>query len=159
MEQNSSPISHSSMMTNLNYGSSAEASISSMSTSLNVPSVSPSSPPQREFIIDAANQFSNMSSPSNPSLDSFQFSQLLQISEHQKNPPNVFENNVYSYPIQDSSYIDDTNTNNYSLEGLNQDPMSTMETYDISQFDFQTAGNGWMLDNMVDPNLWNMDAM
>lgn len=159
MEQNSSPISHSSMMTNLNYGSSAEASISSMSTSFNVPSVSPSSPPQREFIIDAANQFSNMSSPSNPSLDSFQFSQLLQISEHQKSLPNVFENNVYSYPIQDSSYIDDTNTNNYSLEGLNQDPMSTMETCDISQFDFQTAGNGWMLDNMVDPNLWNMDAM
>ncbi|XP_061339477.1 transcription factor MYB62-like [Gastrolobium bilobum] len=153
MEQDTYPSSCSSM-TNINFGNSAEASSSSTKTSSNIPSLSPSSPPQREFI-DAANHFSTMSSPSNPFSDSFQFSQLLEISEPPKSTPNVFENNVYSYPIQDSYYAD---TNNYGMEGLNLDPMSIMETYDIPQFDFQTAGSGWMLDNMGD-TLWNMDAM
>ncbi|KAJ1436202.1 SANT/Myb domain [Sesbania bispinosa] len=146
MEQNSSFTSHSSM-THMNFGNSAESSTSSMSTSFNIPSLSPSSPPQMEFI-DAANHLSTMSSPSNPSSDSFQFSQPLEIQQHQNGPPNVFENNVYSYPIQDTCYVD--TTNNYGLEGLNLDPLSSMETYDISQFDFQTAGSGWMLDNMGD---------
>ncbi|XP_027366694.1 transcription factor MYB24-like [Abrus precatorius] len=156
MEQNTSPSSHSSMTDMMNFGNSAEASMSSMSTSFNIPSISSSSsPPQRE-LIDAANHFSTMSNPSNPSPDSFQFSQQLEMSEHPKSPLNVFENNVYnSYPIQDCGYVD---INNYGMEGLNLDPLSAMETYDFPQFDFQTAGSGWLLDNMGD-TLWNMDAI
>ncbi|TKY50846.1 Transcription factor MYB21 [Spatholobus suberectus] len=157
MEQNNSPSSHSSMTNMMNLGNSGEASMSSisMSSSFNIPSMSSSSPPQREFM-DAGNHFTTMSNPINPSPDSFQFSQLLEISEHPKSPPNMLENNVYSYPIQDNCYV---NTNNYGMESLNLDPLSAMETYDFPQFDFQTAGNGWMLDSIGDTTLWNMDAM
>ncbi|KAH1035652.1 hypothetical protein GLYMA_20G117000v4 [Glycine max] len=158
MEQSNSPSPQSSMTTMMNLGNSGEASMSSMSSSFNInPSMSSSSsPPQRKFIMDDANHFSTMSNPINPSPDSFQFSQPLEISEHPKSPPNVFENNVCSYPIQDNCYLD---TNNYGMEGINMDPLSAMDTYDFSQFDFQTAGNGWMLDSMGDSTLWNMDAM
>jgi myb proto-oncogene protein len=70
----------------------------------------------------------------------------------------VLENNVhYNCPIQDNYYIDDIN--NYGLEGLNFDTSSSMETYDYSQFDFQTSESGWMLDNMANSTLWNMDTM
>ncbi|KAL2324101.1 hypothetical protein Fmac_023159 [Flemingia macrophylla] len=155
MEQNNSPSSHSSMSHTMNLGNSGEASINVMSSSFNIPSMSSASPPQRGFI-DAADHCSNMSHPINPSPDSFQFSQLLEISEHPKSLPNVFENNVYSYPIQDNCYAE---TNNYGMEGLNMDPLSAVETYDFPQFDFQTAGSGWMLDSMGDTTLWNMDAM
>ncbi|XP_057424963.1 MYB-like transcription factor EOBI [Lotus japonicus] len=154
MEQNPSPSIHPSM-TNMNFGNSVEASTSSMSTSFNVPSMCPSSPPQREFI-DAASHLSTVSSPSNnPSSDSFQFSQLQEISQSPICAPNVFESNGYSYPNQESSYVDN---NSYGLEGLNLDPLPTMENYDISQFDFQSVGSGWMLENMAEA-LWNMDAM
>ena len=158
MEQSNSPSPQSSMTTMMNLGNSGEASMSSMSSSFNInPSMSSSSsPPQREFIMDDANHFNTMSNPINPSPDSFQFSQLLEISEHPKSPSNVFENNVCSYPIQDNCYVD---TNNYGMEGINMDPLSAMDTYDFPQFDFQTAGNGWMLDSMGDSTLWNMEAM
>ncbi|KAK7280465.1 hypothetical protein RJT34_25529 [Clitoria ternatea] len=156
MEQNSCPSSHSSMTNMMNFENSAEASMSSMSTGFNVPSMPSSCPPQREFLSAAsANHLSTTSNPTNQSSDSFQFSQLLEVSEHPKSPLNVFEHNVYSYPIQDGSYVD---ANNYAMEGQNMDPLSAMETCDLSQFDFQTAGSGWMLDNMCD-TLWNMDAM
>ena len=155
MEQNTSPGTYSSM-TNMNFGNPAEASTSSMSncSNSNIPSLSPPSPPQRE-LLDAANHFSTMSSPSNPSSDSFQISQLLEMSEHLTSTPNVFENNVYNNPIQDNWTVD---ANNYGMEGLNLDPLSVMGTYDIPQFDFQSAGSDWMLDNMGD-TLWNMDGM
>nr|QSD99713.1 MYB family transcription factor [Melilotus albus] len=160
MEQNSSPSSDHSSMTNMNnFGNSIEASTSnSMSTSFNIPSMSPSSHPQRGFIdASSANHLSTMSTSfNNPSLDFFQFSQPLEISENSKSAPNVFENHVYNCPIQDNFCIDDTN--NYGLEGLNFDPLSSMETCDFSQFDFQTTDSGWMLDNMGNA-LWNMDAM
>jgi transcription factor MYB, plant len=161
MEQNPSPSFDHSSMTNMNnFGNSIEASTSnSMSTSFNIPSLSPSSYPQRGFI-DASNgnHLSTMSTSfNNPSLDFFQFSQPLEISENSKSAPNVFENNVYNGPIQDNFCIDDTN--NYGLEGLNLDPMSSMETYDFSQFDFQTTESGWMLDDMDNSTLWNMDSM
>lgn len=148
MEQNSSPTSQ----TNMNFGnSSTEASLSSMSSisnSFNIPSISmtPS--------IDAANHLSTMSSSTNLSSDFFQFSQPLENLENTKSAPNVFENNVYSYPNQESYYIDDTN--HY---GLNLDPLFSLENYDISQFDYQTEGNGWMLNNNISDTLWNMDAM
>ncbi|CAK8574059.1 unnamed protein product [Lathyrus sativus] len=151
MEQNnnSSPISDHSSMTNMNnFGNSIEASTSnSISTSFNVPS-------QRGFI-DAS---SGNHSFNNPSLDFFQFSQPLETSETSKNVPNMLENNVYNCQIQDNFYFDDTNS--YGLEGLSFDPLSSMENYDFSQFDFQTSGNGWMLDNMANnSNLWNMDTI
>lgn len=151
MEQNSSPTSQ----TNMNFGNSTEASsssISSISNSFNVPSISMTQS------IDAANHLSTMSSSSNLSSDFFQFSQPLENLENSKSATNVFENNDYSsYPNQESYYIDDTN--HYGLQGLNLDPLFSLENYDISQFDYQTEGNGWMLDNMSD-TLWNnMDAM
>ncbi|KAK7357777.1 hypothetical protein VNO80_17073 [Phaseolus coccineus] len=156
MEQNNSPSPHSSMTSMMNLGNSGEASMNSTSSSFNIPSMVSSSPPQREFILDGANHFSTMSNPINPSPDSFPFSQLLEISEHPKSPPNVLENNVYSYPIQDNCYADNSN---YGMEALNMDPISALGTYDFPQFDFQTAENGWMLDSVEDTTLWNMDAM
>ncbi|MCI29513.1 transcription factor MYB108-like [Trifolium medium] len=142
-----------------NFGNSFEASTStnSISTSFNVPSISPSS--QNSFIdASSANHLNAMSTSfNNPSLDFLQFSQPLEISENSKSVPNVLENNGYNCPIQDNYYIDDTN--NYGLEGLNFDLPSSMETCDFSQFDFQTSGSGWMLDNMANSTLWNMDAM
>lgn len=156
MEQNTSPSSHhnSSITTNMNFVNSIEASTSSMSTtSFNVPSMSPSSShPQSGLFIDSSSSENHLS---NPSLDFFQFSQPLEISEN-SSAPNVLDNTVYSCPIQNNYNIDDTN--NYGLEGLNFDPLSSMETYDFSQFDFQSGGSGWMLDNMAN-TLWNMDAM
>ncbi|CAL5210034.1 unnamed protein product [Lathyrus oleraceus] len=154
MEQNnnSSPISDHSSITNMNnLGNSIEASTSnSISTSFNVPS-------QRGFI-DASSGNHVSTSFNNPSLDFFQFSQPLETSETSENVPNMFENNVHNCQIQDNFYIDDTNS--YGLEGLSFDPLSSMENYDFSQFDFQTSGNGWMVDNMANSsNLWNMDAM
>ncbi|GAU14812.1 hypothetical protein TSUD_50240 [Trifolium subterraneum] len=147
MEQNTSPISDHSSITNMNsFGNSFEASTSnSISTSFNIPSIDASS----------ANHVNAMSTSFNdPSLDFLQFSQPLEISENSKSDPNVLENIVYNCPIQDNYYIDETN--NYGLEGLNFDPASSMETCDFSQFDFQS---GWMLDNMANSTLWNMDAM
>ncbi|CAJ2630702.1 unnamed protein product [Trifolium pratense] len=161
MEQNTSPISDHSSITNMNnFGNSFEASTStnnSISTSFNVPSISPSS--QNSFIdASSANHLSTMSSTNNnPSLDFLQFSQPLEISENSKSAPNVLDNNVYNCPIQENYSIDDTN--NYGFEGLYFDPPSSMETCDFSQFDFQTSGSGWMLDNMANSTLWNMDAM
>ncbi|CAJ2630701.1 unnamed protein product [Trifolium pratense] len=147
MEQNTSPISDHSSITNMNnFGNSFEASTStnnSISTSFNVPSISPSS--QNSFIdASSANHLNAMSTSfNNLSLDFLQFSQ-----------PNVLENNVYNCPIQENYYIDDTN--NYDLEGLNFDPPSSMETCDLSHFDFQTSGSGWMIDNMANNTLWNI---
>ena len=158
MEQNTSPSFDHSSMTNMNnFGNSIEASTSN--SSFNIPSMSTSSYPQRGFIdASSGNHLSTMSTSfNNPSLDFFQFSQPLEISENSKSAPNVFENNVYNVPIQDNFCIDDTN--NYGLEGLNLDPiMSSMETYDFSQFDFQTTESGLMLDNMGN-TLWNMDSV
>lgn len=157
MEQNnSSPISDHSSMTNMNnFGNSLEASTSnSISTSFNVPS-------QRGFIDASSGNHSSTVSTSfnNPSLDFFQFSQPLEISETSKSVPNMLENNVYNNcQIQDNFYTDDTNYN-YGLEGLCFDPLSSMENYDFSQFEFQTSGNGWMLDNMANSTFWNMDAV
>jgi myb proto-oncogene protein len=163
MEQNTSPISDHSSITNMNhFGNSFEASTStnSISTSFNIPSISSSSHAQRGFIDASSTNHVNDISTSfnNPSLDFLQFSQPLEISENSKSAPNVLENNVhYNCPIQDNYYIDDTN--NYGLEGLNFDTPSSMETYDYSQFDFQTSGSGWILDNMANSTLWNMDTM
>ncbi|CAI8605079.1 unnamed protein product [Vicia faba] len=159
MEQNnSSPISDHSSMTNINnFGNSIEASTSnSISTSFNLPSISPSSHPQRGFIDSSIGNVST--SFNNPSLDFFQFSQPLEVSETSKSVPNMFENNVNNCQVQQNLYIDDTNYT-YGLESLSFDPLSSMENYDFSQFDFQTSGNGWMLDNMGNTTFWNMDAM
>jgi myb proto-oncogene protein len=163
MEQNTSPISDHSSITNMNnFGNSFEASTStnSISTSFNIPSISSSSHAQRGFIdASSTNHLNDISTSfNNPSLDFMQFSQPLEISGNSKSAPNVLENNVhYNCPIQDNYYIDDTN--NYGLEGLNFDTSSSMETYDYSQFDFQTSESGWMLDNMANSTLWNMDTM
>ncbi|KAJ1407758.1 myb-related protein [Sesbania bispinosa] len=155
MEQKSSLTSHSSM-THMNLGNSAESSISSMSTSFNIPSLSPSSPPQMESI-DSANHLSTMTNPSNssPRIPS-NFHSHLKFNNTKMVLSMCLRIMFTAVPIQDTCYVD-TN-NNYGLEGLNLDPLSSMETYDISQFDFQTAGSGWMLDNMGD-TLWNMDAI
>ncbi|KAE9589422.1 hypothetical protein Lal_00000502 [Lupinus albus] len=157
MEQDSSLSSYSSM-THMNFSNSVEASTSSMSTTSNIPYLPSPTPPQEGFIDAAnANHFSIMSGPINPSsdLDSFKLSQLLEISEQVTCPPNVFENNVYNNPIQDNWYA---NTNNYGMQGQNMEPLQVMESYDIPQFDFQTTGSDWILDNMGD-TLWNMDAI
>jgi myb proto-oncogene protein len=157
MEQNTSPISDHSSITNMNnFGNSFEASTStnSISTSFNIPSISSSSHAQRGFIdASSTNHLNDISTSfNNPSLDFMQFSQPLEISGNSKSAPNVLENNVhYNCPIQDNYYIDDTN--NYGLEGLNFDTSSSMETYDYS------SESGWMLDNMANSTLWNMDTM
>ncbi|OIW12929.1 hypothetical protein TanjilG_15849 [Lupinus angustifolius] len=158
MEQDSFLSSYSSM-TNMNFGNSAEASTSSISTTSNIPYLPSPTPPQ-ELFIDAANanHLSSMSNHTNASLnlDSLQFSQLLEISEQPTCPPNMFENNVYNNPIQDNWYVD---TNNYGMQGLNMEPLQVMESYDIPEFAFQAEGNDeWILDNIGD-TLWNMNAM
>ncbi|MED6224703.1 hypothetical protein PIB30_086571 [Stylosanthes scabra] len=181
MEQSSASNSPTMIMKSFNNHAEA-SSMSTSSISNNIPN-SPS-PPQRELFMDVPNnQFSNMSSPNNnnnnvpPSSDSLQFSsQLFDMPQHvaaASNSPNVFENNnVYYYnnnPIVQENWnnvVDANGNNNYGgamMEGLSMDPLSLMGTYyDIPQFDFQTCGSDWILDNNnnnMGDTLWNMDSM
>ncbi|KAI4357794.1 hypothetical protein L6164_001720 [Bauhinia variegata] len=153
MEQNSSPSPYSSVP-NMNFGNSAEASI----PNTRLPSLSPSPPPQREFI-DAANHSSSMSNGiSNFSSDqcSMKFSQMPEISEHPTGPFQLYEHNVHhNNQIQDNWYM---NTNSYGMEGVNLDTLSIMESCDnIPQLDCHTGESDWVF-GMGD-TLWNMDAM
>ncbi|KAL4289128.1 transcription factor MYB62 [Arachis ipaensis] len=168
-----------------NFNNHAEASSMSTSPISNFSNNIPNSlsPPQRELFMDVPSNhhFSNMSSPNNnnvpPSSDSLQFSQLFEMSQHltSASPPNVFENyNVYynNNPmiqenwnnVVDANGNNNNNINNYGamVEGLSMDPLSPMGTYyDIPQFDFQTCGSDWILDNNnnMGDTLWNMDSM
>ncbi|KAJ7943143.1 Myb transcription factor [Quillaja saponaria] len=114
------------------------------SASPTVTSLSTSSTPVGD-LTGASNQFkgnlSSMSIPIIPSPDSMKISQLPEISEHTTSPSNAFDNNVYNNSIHDSCYVD---TNSYNMEGFNLGPMSAIETYDISQFDFHMANSEWV---------------